>query len=67
MMNASQIHTNDTLATSRKPAAKSALKKITPPNCKNLRILILCIFKNLKNILSVSLCLNKKVVAVTPM
>ena len=43
MMNASQIYTNDTLATSRKPAAKSALKKITPPNCKNLRILILCI------------------------
>ena len=42
-MNASQIYTNDTLATSRKPAAKSALKKITPPNCKNLRILILCI------------------------
>ena len=43
MMNASQIYTNDTLATSRKPAAKPALKKITPPNCKNLRILILCI------------------------
>ena len=43
MMNASQIYTNDTLATSRKPAAKSALKKITPPDCKNLRILILCI------------------------
>ena len=43
MMNASQIYTNDTLATSRKPAAKSALKKITPPNCKYLRILILCI------------------------
>ena len=43
MMNASQIHTNDTLATSRKPAAKSALKKITPPDCKNLRILILYI------------------------
>ena len=42
-MNASQIYTNDTLATSRKPAAKSALKKNTPPNCKNLRILILCI------------------------
>ena len=31
MMNASQIYTNDTLATSRKPAAKTALKKITPP------------------------------------
>ena len=43
MMNASQIYTNDTLATSRKPAAKSALKKITTLNCKNLRILILCI------------------------
>ena len=42
-MNASQIYTNDTLATSRKPAAKSALKKITPPDCKDLRILILCI------------------------
>ena len=42
-MNASQIYTNDTLATSRKPAAKSALKKITPPDCKYLRILILCI------------------------
>ena len=43
MMNASQIYTNDTLATSRKPAAKSALKKITPPNCKHTSILILCI------------------------
>ena len=42
-MNASQIYTNDTLATSRKPAAKSALKKITTPDCKYLRILILCI------------------------
>ena len=31
MMNASQIYTNDTLETSRKPAAKSALEKITPP------------------------------------
>ena len=34
MMNASQIYTNDTLATSRKPAAKPALKKITPPIVK---------------------------------
>ena len=42
MMNASQIYTNDTLATSRKPAAKLASKIITP-NCKYLRILILCI------------------------
>ena len=30
MMNASQIYTNDTLATSRKPAAKTALKIIAP-------------------------------------
>ena len=43
MMNASQIYTNDTLATSRKPAAKSASSVLPPPNCKNLRILILCI------------------------
>ena len=43
MMNASQIHTNDTLATSRKPAAKPASSVLPPPNCKYLRILILCI------------------------
>ena len=43
MMNASQIYTNDTLATSRKPAAKSALSVLPPPVCKYLRILILCI------------------------
>ena len=43
MMNASQIHTNDTLATSRKPAAKSASFVLPPPNCKYLRILVLCI------------------------
>ena len=43
MMNASQIYTNDTLATSRKPAAKLASKIIAPPNYKYLRILILCI------------------------
>ena len=30
MMNASQIYTNDTLATSRKPAAKPASKIIAP-------------------------------------
>ena len=42
MMNASQIYTNYTLATSRKPAAKSALS-VLPPDCKYLRILILCI------------------------
>ena len=29
-MNAGQIHTNDTLATSRKPAAKTASKIIAP-------------------------------------
>ena len=43
MMNASQIYTNDTLATSRKPAAKPASFVLPPPNCKYLRILILCI------------------------
>ena len=42
-MNASQIHTNDTLATSLKPAAKTASFVLPPPNCKYLRILILCI------------------------
>ena len=42
-MNASQIHTNDTLATSPKPAAKSASSVLPPPICKYLRILILCI------------------------
>ena len=31
MMNASQIYTNDTLATSRKPAAKSASSVLPPP------------------------------------
>ena len=43
MMNAGQIHTNDTLATSRKPAAKLASSVLPPPICKDLRILILCI------------------------
>ena len=43
MMNAGQIHTNDTLATSRKPAAKLASKIIAPPNYKYTSILILCI------------------------
>ena len=43
MMNACQIYTNDTLATSRKPAAKPASSVLPPPNCKYLRILILCI------------------------
>ena len=43
MMDASQIYTNDTLATSRKPAAKSASSVLSPHICKDLRILILCI------------------------
>ena len=43
MMNASQIHTNDTLATSQKPAVKPASFVSPPPICKYLRILILCI------------------------
>ena len=42
-MNASQIYTNDTLTTSRKPAANSASAVLPPPECKYLRILILCI------------------------
>ena len=42
-MNASQIYTNDTLATSLKPAAKLVLIPSPPPICKYLRILILCI------------------------
>ena len=42
-MNASQIYTNDTLATSRKPAAKSGIIRFTPPICKYTSILILCI------------------------
>ena len=42
MMNASQIYTNDTLTTSRKPAAKSLFVS-PPPIYKYLRILILCI------------------------
>ena len=33
MMNASQIYTNDTLATSRKPAAKPASFVLPPPAC----------------------------------
>ena len=32
MMNASQIYTNDTLATSRKPAAKPASFVLPPPS-----------------------------------
>ena len=43
MMNASQIHTNDTLATSQKPVVKLASFVLPPPICKYLRILILCI------------------------
>ena len=31
MMNASQIYTNDTLATSRMPAAKTASSVLPPP------------------------------------
>ena len=42
-MDASQIYTNDTLATSRKPAAKSASSVLPPPICKYTSILILCI------------------------
>ena len=41
-MNASQIYTNDTLATSRKPAAKPT-SKIIAPTCKYTSLLILCI------------------------
>ena len=43
MMNASQIYTNDTLTTSRKPAANQVLIPSPPPIYKHLRILILCI------------------------
>ena len=43
MMDASKTYTNDTLTTSRKPAAKSASAALPPPICKYLRILILCI------------------------
>ena len=43
MMDASKTYTNDTLATSLKPAAKLALIPSPPPLCKYLRILILCI------------------------
>ena len=42
-MNACQIHTNDALATSPKPAVKPASSVLPPPICKYLRILILCI------------------------
>ena len=43
MMDASKTYTNDTLTTSRKPAANSASAVLPPPECKYLRILILCI------------------------
>ena len=43
MMDASKTYTNDTLTTSRKPAANSASAALPPPICKYLRILILCI------------------------
>ena len=43
MMDASKTYTNDTLATSLKPAAKLVLIPSPPPICKYLRILILCI------------------------
>ena len=43
MMDASKTYTNDTLTTSRKPAANSAPVALPPPICKYLRILILCI------------------------
>ena len=42
-MDASKTYTNDTLATSLKPAAKLVLIPSPPPICKYLRILILCI------------------------
>ena len=43
MMDASKTYANDTLTTSRKPAANSASAALPPPICKYLRILILCI------------------------
>ena len=43
MMDASKTYTNDTLTTSRKPAAKSLFISTSPPIYKHLRILILCI------------------------
>ena len=43
MMDASKTYTNDTLTTSRKPAAKSLFISTPPPIYKYLRILILCI------------------------
>lgn len=43
MMDASKTYTNDTLTTSRMPAANSASAALPPPICKYLRILILCI------------------------
>ena len=43
MMDASKTYTNDTLTTSRKPAAKSLFISTPPPIYKHLRILILCI------------------------
>ena len=42
-MNASKTYTNDTLTTSRKPAAKSLFISTPPPIYKYLRIIILCI------------------------
>ena len=42
-MDASKTYTNDTLTTSRKPAAKSLFISTPPPIYKHLRILILCI------------------------
>ena len=42
-MDASKTYTNDTLTTSRKPAAKSLFISTSPPIYKHLRILILCI------------------------
>ena len=43
MMDASKTYTNDTLTTSRKPAANQVLIPSPPPIYKHLRILILCI------------------------
>ena len=42
-MDASKTSPNDTLTTSRKPAAKSLFISTSPPIYKHLRILILCI------------------------
>ena len=42
MMNASKIYTNDTLTTSRKPAAKPASKIIAPPRLSEKATFLTC-------------------------